>query len=119
MDVLAVGDQAADDARIGEHRADDARRAGIELAHRVEEVGDRPRAGVERGPRLLGRRLRVAEADDDPGRGQALDERERTEAGASVTTIAPASRRDQRVARRVSRIGRIHCGGCTPLRRGR
>ena len=75
MDVMAVGDQAADDRRIGERRADQAGRARAELAHRVEEMGDRARAGGEGGARLLRRRLGVAEADDDPRRGEAGDQR--------------------------------------------
>ena len=72
---MAVGDQAADDRRIGERRADQAGRARAELAHRIEEMGDRARAGGEGGARLLCRRLGVAEADDDPRRGEAGDER--------------------------------------------
>src|SRR5579883_3554373 len=53
--VIAVSDEAANDARVGERRADDARRAMGELAHRVKEMRDGGRAGVEGGAGLFGR----------------------------------------------------------------
>ena len=72
---MAIGDQAADDRRIGERRADQAGRSRAELTHRVEEMGDRARAGGEGGARLLRGRLGVAEADDDSRRREAGDQR--------------------------------------------
>ncbi len=110
MDVLAVRDQAADDARIGEDSADDARRAGVQLAHRVEEVGRRPRAGVEHGLRLLRARLRMAEGDDDPRLGEPRDERQRNGGGRERDDHCARARRDQRIG-----VGLAH--RTDPLRR--
>ena len=58
----AVEDDRHDDVVARERRADDARVAVQERAHRVEEVGDAARAAVERGVRLLGGRVACGRA---------------------------------------------------------
>ena len=112
MRVLAVGDQAADDARVGERRPDDARRARRELAHRIIEMGDGARAGVEDGLRLLRARVRMAEADDDPGFRQPRDALKRDRDGGERDHRHACARLDQGVGvlslHRTDEFGRMH-----------
>ena len=112
MGVLAVGDEAADDTRLSERRADDARRARSELAHGVIEMGDRSRAGAEDALGLLGARVGMAEADHDPGLGQARDPLERDRDRSERDDHDARARADQRVGvavqHRADEFGRMH-----------
>ncbi len=73
----AVDDDRDVDVVACERRADDARVAMQQRAHRVEEVGDAAGAGVERGVRLRDGCVGVAERHDDAAREQHVDERAR------------------------------------------
>ena len=73
-EVDAVGDQLHDHVAPGQRRADDAGVAVAERPHRIEEVGHRPGALVERGMRDDGGRIGVAERDGDSPPHEAVDE---------------------------------------------
>ena len=93
MRVLAVGDQAANDARVGSAAPTRPGAREDKLAHRVKEMGDGARAGVEDGVRLLRARVGMAEADDDPGFARRAMRSSGTETGARVTTMRRPARR--------------------------
>ena len=101
-EVHAVDDQLDDHVVAGERRADDARIAVHERAHRVEEVGDGAHAEVERRRwparrwRRCGRATRSRRA-----RAAARSARRRREARARASSAGPARRRAAgRAARR-------------------
>ena len=73
----AVGDQLHDDVLPGESGAGHPGIPVSERAHRVEEVGHRARAVIERAVRHRRRRVGVAERDDDPAPRQRLDQVDR------------------------------------------
>ena len=112
MGVLAIGDQSTDDARIGERRADDARRARGKLAHRIIEVGDGASPSVEHRDGLLRTCVRMAEADNDPGFRHAPDELQGDRRWGEGDDHHARARRDERVRvcfkHRADELGRMH-----------
>ena len=92
----AVEDDRDDDVVARERRADDARVAVQERAHRVEEMRDAARAAVERRVRLRGGRVGVAERDGDAALEQPVDQRRPRPASSGASVISrtgPASSR--------------------------
>ena len=93
--------------------------AVVQRRHRVEQVRAGGRPGLERGPRLVVRRVRVADRDHHSG-GDQLGDRDMApgSSGASVTIRRwprPAST-SRSTASRVG--GRSSDGSCAPARRG-
>ena len=63
--MMAVDDDAAPSRLIFERRADHARRTSLQLRHRVVQMREAARTGIECRTCLLVGRVAVAEADDD------------------------------------------------------
>ncbi len=64
MHMMAVGDDADEGLGEIERGADHARLAPGRRAHRIEQMGERARAGLDGGARLRVARLRMAERDE-------------------------------------------------------
>ena len=110
--MLAIGDQATDDARIGKRRADHARRTRRQLAHRVIEMGGGARAGVKDGLRFFRACVRMAEADDNSGFRQASYKVQRDRRGRERHDHHARAPRDEGVGvfffHRADEFGRVH-----------
>ena len=77
MHVDAVGDDCGDCGRLGERGGDDAGIAMIQRAHRVEQMREHPRAGVDAGVGLVERRVGMADGHNDAARDEAPNRVER------------------------------------------
>ena len=77
IEVDAVDDRLDDDVGAHQRGADDSRVAVTERPHRVEDVGDRAHAAVERRVGLGRRRVAVPERDRDAARVEQVDQLER------------------------------------------
>ena len=92
-EVDAVEDELHDDVVARERGTCDPGVAMQERPHRVEQVGDRARAAVERGVRLLRGRVAVAEGDGDAALEERVDSASAPGSSARASSAAPGRSR--------------------------
>ena len=117
--VVQVGDQPAGQPRVGEALPDHAGLPVVQRAHRVEQVGDQPGAGV-RGRLGLGRGgVAVPDADQHAGLDQPADRRPARRDAPAPACASAAARARPRAARRsppgwgrAAAPGRARRAGC-------
>ena len=73
MQMDTIRNDGGAGGRERERGADDAGCAMVQRRHRVEQMGEHPRAGVDRGQRLIVGRVGVADRNDDAAGGQRAD----------------------------------------------